>query len=56
MRLGGERVGPRGMIVLGASGLIGLGLAPYGYGHGIVLGGSQPRFGCNASDGLAAGS
>jgi hypothetical protein len=45
MRIGEERVGPRGMMVLGLSGLIGIGLALHGYGHGVVLGGTSQGLG-----------
>jgi hypothetical protein len=39
VRLGTERVGPRGFALLGATGLMGLVLAVHGYGHGTVVAG-----------------
>ncbi len=39
MRLGSERVGPRGFALLGAAGLLGLVLAVHGYGHGTAVSG-----------------
>jgi hypothetical protein len=40
VRLGAERVGPRGALVLGAAGVIGAALAVHGYGRGVVPAGS----------------
>lgn len=39
MRLGPERVGPRGLALLGAAGVLGLVLAVHGYGNGAVVAG-----------------
>ncbi|MDA8379762.1 MAG: hypothetical protein M0020_02870 [Actinomycetota bacterium] len=51
MRLGSERVGARGLMVLGAAGVLGLGLAVHGYGRGTVV--STAASGIGAPPGLA---
>jgi hypothetical protein len=38
MRLGPDQVGPRGWLLIAATGLVGVGLAVHGYGRGAVLG------------------
>ena len=40
MQIGSERVGPRGLALLGLTGLVGLGLALHGYGRGVVVAGA----------------
>jgi hypothetical protein len=40
VRLGAERVGRRGALVLGVAGVIGVALAVHGYGRGVVPAGS----------------
>jgi hypothetical protein len=46
MRLGPDQVGLRGLLLLVVTGLVGIGLAVYGYGRGVVVvagqGGVQP--------------
>jgi ubiquinone/menaquinone biosynthesis C-methylase UbiE len=37
MRLGPDRVGSRGLLLLAVTGLVGIGLAVHGYGHGGVV-------------------
>jgi hypothetical protein len=37
MRLGPDQVGLRGLLLLAAAGLVGVGLAVHGYGHGAVI-------------------
>jgi hypothetical protein len=37
MRLGPDQVGFRGLVLLGVTGLVGVGLAVHGYGHGAVV-------------------
>jgi hypothetical protein len=40
MRLGDERVGPQGLLLLAVTGILGLALAINGYGHGTTLAGA----------------
>lgn len=42
MRLGPERVGPRGLTLLGVTGVVGVVLAVHGYGNGNLLGAPNP--------------
>ena len=37
MRLGPEHLGPRGLMLLGAAGVLGVALAVHGYGKGVVV-------------------
>ena len=49
MRLGPDQVGLQGLLLLGATGLVGVGLAVHGYGHGAVIAVGQSPLGSPAS-------
>lgn len=52
MRLGNERLGPRGLLLLGATGVLATALAVHGYGRGTVVAtGTNPVVGVGTSGG-----
>lgn len=56
MQLGPDRIGSRGLAVLAVAGLVGVGLAVHGYGHGVVVSGQSGIAGLAATGGSHARS